>query len=53
LPDDSWVTFDLDLVRVRARLYDIAASLNHVAQSGPDGVGPPAGSLEPRRLLDA
>ena len=53
LSDGSWATFDLDFVRVRERLYDIAASLNHVAQSGPDGVGPPAELLEPRRLLAA
>jgi hypothetical protein len=45
LSDGSWATFDLDLARVRERLYDIAASLHHVAQSG--------GALEPRRLLDA
>jgi Ser/Thr protein kinase RdoA (MazF antagonist) len=45
LSDGSWVTFDLDFVRVRERLYDIAASLHHVAPSGE--------SLEPRRLLDA
>ena len=45
LSDGSWVTFDLDLVRVRERLYDIAASLHHVA--------PSSDSLEPRRLLDA
>ena len=45
LPDGSWVTFDLDFVRVRERLYDIAASLHHVAQSGD--------LLEPRRLLAA
>ena len=53
LSDGSWATFDLDFVRVRERLYDIAGSLNHVAQSGPDGVGPPVELLEPRRLLDA
>ncbi len=53
LPDGSWATFDLDFARVRERLYDIAGSLNHVVQSGPDGVGPPAELLEPRRLLDA
>jgi Ser/Thr protein kinase RdoA (MazF antagonist) len=53
LADGSWVTFDLDFARVRERLYDIAGSLNHVAQSGPDGVGPPAELVEPRRLLDA
>jgi Ser/Thr protein kinase RdoA (MazF antagonist) len=45
LPDGSWATFDLDFARVRERLYDIAGSLNHVAQSG--------ALLEPRRLLDA
>jgi Ser/Thr protein kinase RdoA (MazF antagonist) len=53
LSDGSWVTFDLDFARVRERLYDIAGSLNHVARSGPDGVGPPAELLEPRRFLDA
>ena len=53
LSDGSWATFDLDFARVRERLYDIAGSLNHVAQSGPDGVGPPAELLDPRRLLDA
>jgi Ser/Thr protein kinase RdoA (MazF antagonist) len=53
LLDGSWVTFDLDFVRVRERLYDIAGSLNHVAQSGPDGVGPRVELLEPRRLLEA
>jgi Ser/Thr protein kinase RdoA (MazF antagonist) len=45
LPDGSWATFDLDFARVRERLYDIAASLHHVAQSGE--------LLEPRQLLDA
>ena len=45
LPDGSWATFDLDFARVRERLYDIAGSLNHVAQSG--------ALPEPRRLLDA
>ena len=45
LPDGSWATFDLDFARVRERLYDIAASVHHVAQ---DGASP-----EPRRLLDA
>jgi Ser/Thr protein kinase RdoA (MazF antagonist) len=53
LSDGSWATFDLDFVRARERLYDIAGSLNHVAQSGPDGVGQPVDLLEPRRLLDA
>src|SRR5262245_30665620 len=53
LSDGSWATFDLDFVRVRERLYDIAGSLNHVAQTGPDGVGEPVESLEPQRLLDA
>jgi Ser/Thr protein kinase RdoA (MazF antagonist) len=45
LPDGSWAAFDLDFARVRERLYDIAGSLNHVAQSGE--------LPEPRRLLDA
>jgi Ser/Thr protein kinase RdoA (MazF antagonist) len=45
LSDGSWATFDLDFVRVRERLYDIAASLHHVAPSGE--------LLEPWRLLDA
>jgi Ser/Thr protein kinase RdoA (MazF antagonist) len=45
LLDGSWVTFDLDFVRVRERLYDIAASLHFVAQS--------SARLDPRRLLDA
>src|SRR5581483_407153 len=53
LPDGSWATFDLDFVRVRERVYDAAATLNPVARSGPDGVGPPIELLEPRRLLDA
>jgi Ser/Thr protein kinase RdoA (MazF antagonist) len=45
LPDGSWATFDLDFARVRERLYDVAGSMNHIAQSG--------ALLEPRRLLDA
>ncbi|HKC78197.1 MAG TPA: phosphotransferase, partial [Gaiellaceae bacterium] len=53
LPDGSWTTFDLDFVRVRERLYDVAASLNHVAQSESDRVGEAVEMLEPRRLLDA
>jgi Ser/Thr protein kinase RdoA (MazF antagonist) len=53
LSDGSWATFDLDFARVRERLYDIAACLNHVAQSGPNGVGQPVELLEPQRLLDA
>ena len=53
LLDGSWATFDLDFARVRERLYDVAASLNHVAQGGPDGVGQPVEALEPQRLLDA
>ncbi len=54
LADGSWATFDLDFARVRERLYDIAGSLNHVAQSGrPPGVLGPVELLEPRRLLDA
>jgi len=46
LPDGSWATFDLDFVRVRERLYDVAACLHHVAQGGEL-------LFEPRRLLDA
>jgi Ser/Thr protein kinase RdoA (MazF antagonist) len=53
LPDGSWATFDLDFARVRERVYDIAASLNHVVQSGPDGVGPSVELLQPQRLLEA
>ena len=45
LSDGSWATFDLDFVRVRERVYDVAASLHHVAHSGE--------FLDPRRLLDA
>ncbi|HZR40708.1 MAG TPA: phosphotransferase [Ktedonobacteraceae bacterium] len=45
LSDGSWVTLDLDFARVRERLYDIAGSLNDVAQSGT--------WLDPRLLLDA
>ncbi len=45
LPDGSWATFDLDFARVRERLYDVAASLHHVAET--------AELLEPRRLLAA
>ena len=44
LSDGSWVTLDLDFARVRERLYDVAASLHHIAPSGEQ--------LEPRRLLD-
>jgi Ser/Thr protein kinase RdoA (MazF antagonist) len=53
LLDGSWATFDLDFARVRERLYDVAGGLNHVVQSGPDGVGPPVELLEPRQLLEA
>jgi len=45
LADGTWVTFDLDFARVRERLYDVAASVHHVARSGEP--------VEPRRLLDA
>ena len=52
--DGSWATFDLDFARVRERLYDIAGSLNQVAQSGrPPGTLGPVELVEPRRLLDA
>ena len=57
LSDGSWVTLDLDFARVRERLYDIAGSLNHVAQSGAFQGGlvrlPATDLLEPGRLLDA
>jgi Ser/Thr protein kinase RdoA (MazF antagonist) len=57
LPDGSWVTFDLDFARVRERVYDVAGSLNHVAQDGAfqgGMAGLPAINLpELRRLLDA
>ena len=57
LSDSSLATFDLDFARVRERLYDIAGSLNHVAQSGAFQGGlvrlPATDLLEPRRLLDA
>jgi Ser/Thr protein kinase RdoA (MazF antagonist) len=43
--DGSWVAFDLDFVRVRERLYDVAASLHHAAPGGE--------LLDPRRLVDA
>jgi Ser/Thr protein kinase RdoA (MazF antagonist) len=45
LADGSWATFDLDFARVRERIYDIAASLHHVAQGGEP--------LDPRPLLRA
>src|SRR5690349_7604455 len=45
LPDGSWVTFDLDFARVRERLYDVAASLHHVADRGE--------TIEPQRLIAA
>src|ERR1700716_273964 len=59
LSDGSWATFDLDFARVRERLYDIAASLHHVAQGGlgrETATDPELSTLEllePRRLLDA
>ena len=45
LADGSWATFDLDFVRVRERVYDIAASLHHASLGGE--------LLEPRRMLAA
>jgi Ser/Thr protein kinase RdoA (MazF antagonist) len=57
LPDGSWATFDLDFARVRERLYDVAASLNHVAQGGAFHGGlvahPAIGVPGLRGLLDA
>ncbi|MGE3076671.1 MAG: phosphotransferase [Dehalococcoidia bacterium] len=59
LPDGSWAIFDLDFARVRERLYDVAASLNHVAQgglgretAGGSALSTPE-SFELRPLLDA
>jgi hypothetical protein len=34
-------------------VYDIAGTVNHVVQSGPDGAGQPVELFEPRRLVDA
>ena len=45
LSDGSWASFDFDFARVRERLYDVAGTLNHIAQSGE--------SVEPRQLLAA
>jgi Ser/Thr protein kinase RdoA (MazF antagonist) len=57
LPDGSWATLDLDFARVRERLYDVAGSLNDIAQGGAFQGGlvrlPAVGLPEPRRLLDA
>ncbi len=59
LSDGSWATFDLDFARVRERLYDIAASLHHVAQGGlgrETATDPELSTLEllePQRLLAA
>jgi Ser/Thr protein kinase RdoA (MazF antagonist) len=36
LSDGSWLTLDLDFVRIRERLYDIAASLYWASDSGVD-----------------
>src|SRR4051812_45014809 len=61
LSDGSWVTLDLDLVRVRERLYDIAGALSLMRDlPGIPGIatslnpGAQSGAwLEPRLLLDA
>jgi Ser/Thr protein kinase RdoA (MazF antagonist) len=57
LSDGSWATLDLDFARVRERMYDIAGSLNHVAQSGAFQGGlvrlPATDLLETGGLLDA
>lgn len=36
LPDGSWLNLDLDFVRIRERLYDVAASLYWASDSGAD-----------------
>jgi Ser/Thr protein kinase RdoA (MazF antagonist) len=36
LPDGSWASLDLDFVRIRERLYDVAASLYWASESGAD-----------------
>src|SRR5438045_4174485 len=58
LSDGSWVTLDLDFVRVRERLYDIAGALSLMRDlpGMATNLNPGAQSgewLEPRRLLDA
>lgn len=45
LPDGTWASLDLDFARVRERVYDIAGSLNWVADSD--------GRLDRPRLIDA
>jgi Ser/Thr protein kinase RdoA (MazF antagonist) len=45
LSDGSWLTLDLDFVRIRERLYDIAASLYWASDSGVD--------VDLRELCDA
>ena len=45
LSDGSWLNLDLDFVRVRERLYDVAASLYWASESG--------GNVELRELCDA
>jgi hypothetical protein len=64
LSDGSWVTLDLDLVRVRERLYDIASALSLMPMRDLPGIAPDIATslnpgaqsgawLEPRVLLDA
>jgi Ser/Thr protein kinase RdoA (MazF antagonist) len=45
LSDGSWLTLDLDFVRIRERLYDVAASLYWASDSGVD--------VDLRELCDA
>ncbi len=45
LSDGSWLNLDLDFVRVRERLYDVAGSLYWASESG--------GNVELRELCDA
>jgi homoserine kinase type II len=45
LSDGSWLNLDLDFVRIRERLYDVAASLYWASESGAD--------VDLRELCDA
>jgi Ser/Thr protein kinase RdoA (MazF antagonist) len=45
LPDGSWLNLDLDFVRIRERLYDVAGGLYWAAESG--------ASVDLRELRDA
>jgi Ser/Thr protein kinase RdoA (MazF antagonist) len=45
LPDGSWLNLDLDFVRIRERLYDVAGSLYWASESG--------ANVDLRELCDA